>query len=119
VQGVLKRRDEGWTNERLTPMLAGLLELVPWVRLWHNEDDPEYGGRRGDYFDTFLDGECHALGLTREDLRAWRPAEKSKGKKAAEKKAKAEASDSESDGDQPAPKPRDLKKKTAAEVTET
>jgi hypothetical protein len=79
----LKRKnDDSWGKERLTPMLAGLLELIPWVKQWHNDVDPDYGYRMGDYFETFLDGECHALGLTRDDLRAWRPAEKTKTKKA-------------------------------------
>jgi predicted RNA methylase len=86
----MKRKDEGFTRERLTPMLAGLLELVPWVKLWHDEDDPDYGGRRGTYFETFLDGECHALGLTREGLCAWRPSEKRKTKKPRAHKIAAE-----------------------------
>ena len=29
--------------ERLKPLLAGLLELVPWLRQWHNDIDPETG----------------------------------------------------------------------------
>lgn len=114
-----RKTEETWGKERLTPMLAGLLELIPWVKQWHNDPSVEFGGLRlGDYFETFLDGECHALGLTREDLRAWRPAEKAKGKKTAAKKAKAEAAEAESDGN-PAPKPRGRKKKTVTEVTET
>ncbi len=65
-----RKTGEGWQADRLTPMLAGLLELIPWVKQWHNEPDAEYGGlRMGDYFEQFLDGECQALGLTREDLR--------------------------------------------------
>ena len=41
----------------------------------------EFGGLRlGDYIEEFVDGECHGLGLTREDLRGWRPAER-KGRK--------------------------------------
>jgi hypothetical protein len=41
----LNRKDvEGWTAERLTPMLAGLLELIPWVKQWHNEPSEELAG---------------------------------------------------------------------------
>jgi hypothetical protein len=70
-----QRKAEGWTKERLTPMLAGILELTPWVKQWHNEPDSAFGGlRMGDYFDEYLSGELSALGLTREELRAWRPA---------------------------------------------
>jgi hypothetical protein len=84
-----RRTEESWAKERLTPMLAGLLELVPWVKQWHNEPSAEFGGLRlGDYFEGFVEGECHTLGLTREDLRAWRPEAKGRGRGRA---AKAEA----------------------------
>jgi hypothetical protein len=72
---------EGWTADRLAPMLAGLLELIPWVKQWHNEPSEEFGGlRMGDYYEQFLDGECRLHALTRDDLRAWRPAKKARGK---------------------------------------
>lgn len=76
----LNRKDaEGWTRDRLTPMLAGLLELIPWVKQWHNEPCEEFGGlRMGDYYEQFLDGECRLHGLTHDDLRVWRPAKKAR-----------------------------------------
>lgn len=87
----LNRKDvEGWTADRLTPMLAGLLELIPWVKQWHNEPSEEFGGlRMGDYYEQFLDGECRLHGLTHDDLRAWRPAKKTRGSGKATTKAKA------------------------------
>ena len=76
-----RKTEEAWGADRLTPMLAGLLELLPWVKQWHNEPSEAYGGMRlGDYFEGFLDAECSALGLTRDDLRAWRPSEKKRGR---------------------------------------
>src|SRR5262249_1903470 len=74
----IKRRDgEGWQKDRLTPMLAGLLELLPWIKQWRNEPSDEYGGlRMGDYFQQFLDAGCRHLGLTHDELRAWRPPRK-------------------------------------------
>jgi len=71
------KEEEGWPPERLTPLLAGLLELLPWLRQWHNELDPASGQRLGDYFARFLDEECRGLGLTLEDLRAWQPPRRS------------------------------------------
>lgn len=68
-----RKTEEGWTADRLTPMLAGLLELLPWIQQWHNERDPEYGLRMGDYFAQFLGGELATLGLTKAQLEAWRP----------------------------------------------
>jgi hypothetical protein len=44
---VRMKEREGWTGERLTPLLAGLLELQPWLDQWHNDIDPGYGVRHG------------------------------------------------------------------------
>jgi hypothetical protein len=58
-------------------MLAGLLELVPWLKQWHNEPDPEMSGQGlGDYFAGFVQGQCLEQGITQDDLRAWRPPER-------------------------------------------
>lgn len=55
----------------ITNLLAGLLELIPWVKQWPNEPNDEYGGLRlGEYFETFLDAQCRDVGFTRDDLRA-------------------------------------------------
>ena len=37
------RTNEGWTDDRLLPLLAGVLELLPWLLQWHNGLDPQYG----------------------------------------------------------------------------
>ncbi len=69
-----RKNEEGWKADRLVPMLAGVLELVPWVKQWHNEPNAEFGGERlGDYFARFVDDECRALKVSHDDLRAWRP----------------------------------------------
>ena len=70
---VQMKDSEGWSRERLTPLLAGLLELLPWLKQWHNGIDTEYGQRMGDFYDGFVDEEARALGLTREAIRAWTP----------------------------------------------
>jgi len=64
---------EGWSPERLQPLLAGLLELVPWLKQWHNEMNPEFGARMGDYYESFVNDEARALQFTLDDLRAWKP----------------------------------------------
>jgi len=65
--------NEGWPTERLVPLLAGIAELVPWIRQWHNEPDPDHGERMGDYLNGFVDEEAKALGLTRVALGEWQP----------------------------------------------
>jgi len=64
---------EGWSPERLQPLLAGLFELVPWLEQWHNEVDPVYGERMGHYYKGFVSEEARAQGFTLDDLRAWKP----------------------------------------------
>nr|WP_265288967.1 hypothetical protein [Verminephrobacter eiseniae] len=64
---------EGWEPVRLQPLLASLLELLPWLEQWHNELDPVFGERMGDYYRGFVTEEARALGFTLDDLRAWKP----------------------------------------------
>lgn len=66
--------NEGWTPERLQPLLVGLLELVPWLEQWHNDIDPVYGERMGDYYQGFVVEEARAQGFTLDDLKTWKPA---------------------------------------------
>ncbi len=52
------RKREGWTKERLAPMLEGLRELLPWLKQWHNDPSEEFGGLRlGDYFQGYIEAE--------------------------------------------------------------
>lgn len=67
------KESEGWEAARLQPLLAGLLELVPWLEQWHNEVDPVYGERMGAYYKGFVSEEARSHGFTLDDLRAWRP----------------------------------------------
>ena len=66
--------NEGWAPERLQPVMAGLLELVPWLEQWHNEVNPIYGERMGTYYKGFVTEEARAQGFTVDDLRGWKPA---------------------------------------------
>jgi hypothetical protein len=56
--------NQGWPERKLKMLLAGLLDLLPWLKQWHNEMDPDYGMGLGDYFEGFLEEEYRALGLT-------------------------------------------------------
>ena len=64
---------EGWTPDRLVPLLAGLDQLVPWLIQWHNELDPEYDLKMGDYYRDFVRDEAQGLGYTTEQVRGWEP----------------------------------------------
>ena len=68
------RKDEqGWPAERLTPLLAGLRELLPRLVQWHNDYNSAIGGGMGDYFADLVRDEARALGLTEAALAAWKP----------------------------------------------
>jgi hypothetical protein len=69
-----ERKDgDGWTAERLVPLLAGVIELAPWLSQWHNGYDPDLGARMGDYFVDFVQTEARALGMTEAAVAAWTP----------------------------------------------
>ena len=69
-----ERKDsDGWPAERLVPLLAGVIELVPWLLQWHNDYDPDLGARMGDYFVDFVQTEARALGMTEAAVAAWTP----------------------------------------------
>lgn len=65
------RKREGWDSARLTPLLAGLDQLLPWIHQWHPEIDPEFGETAGQSFQALLEAETQELGLTLDKLRQW------------------------------------------------
>jgi hypothetical protein len=67
------KNQEGWTPERRVPLLTGILELLPWLKQWHNEIHPEYQERMGDFFQQFVEDEARAMEMTLDEIRAWTP----------------------------------------------
>lgn len=74
-----RKEQEGWDADRLKPLLVALDELVPWLKQWYNEIDPEYGERLGDYYEGFLLEELRQLDISRDDLTAWEPPAATRG----------------------------------------
>jgi hypothetical protein len=64
---------DGWDTERLTPLLAGLTEVMPWVRQWHGKIDPAFGQSPADVLDDYLTHQRESRSLTEETLRTWSP----------------------------------------------
>ena len=69
----VQERLGGRDDPRLVPLLASLIELLPWIKQWHNEIDPEFGVRMGEYFEGFLQEESRQMGLMLGQIRAWQP----------------------------------------------
>lgn len=59
---------DGWEAPRLLPLLAGMKDLIPWVKQWHPGIDPEYGQDLGEFYANFVRTQCHDLGLTETDV---------------------------------------------------
>ncbi|MFI6929324.1 BREX-2 system adenine-specific DNA-methyltransferase PglX [Streptomyces sp. NPDC050287] len=74
------------STEEITPFLAGLLELQPWLYHWHNEFDMFYSGSPADFFAGYRQQKQGEHGLTDDDLRNWQPPAATRGRRAAVKK---------------------------------
>ncbi|WP_220377833.1 BREX-2 system adenine-specific DNA-methyltransferase PglX [Streptomyces inhibens] len=72
-----RRKQQDWPAERLVPLLAGIAELMPWLRQWFGEVDEEWGEESAaEEFQSFLDGELASARLTPAALSDWRPVKK-------------------------------------------
>lgn len=71
----------GSEDPRLVPLLASIQELVPWLKQWHNEVDPNFGYRLGDYFANFVADEARTLGKTVDDIKAWTPSQRTRSRR--------------------------------------
>ncbi|MGK7952975.1 MAG: BREX-2 system adenine-specific DNA-methyltransferase PglX [Xenococcaceae cyanobacterium] len=69
----IQERIGGSADFRLQPLLGCLLELLPWLKQWHNDIDPEYDLRMGDYFAGFIQEEARRLDKTPENILNWQP----------------------------------------------
>jgi hypothetical protein len=78
----VKERFGGREDARLPPLLACLVELLPWLKQWHDEPDASFDGlRMGDYFEGFVMEEARQLpradgegtGWSLDEIKAWRP----------------------------------------------
>ena len=77
----IQERLGGRDDLRLVPLLACLLELVPWLKQWYNEPDAAFDGMRmGDYFEGFVNEEARQLGKTVPEIKAWQPPQRSRNR---------------------------------------
>ncbi|WP_031082524.1 BREX-2 system adenine-specific DNA-methyltransferase PglX [Streptomyces sp. NRRL WC-3549] len=74
---------DGWSSERIVPLLAGLHEVMPWVKQWHGEYDDEWGDVPADELEAEYENQLrkHQVGV--DELKAWRPVKKTRGRKPA------------------------------------
>ncbi|MER5267189.1 BREX-2 system adenine-specific DNA-methyltransferase PglX [Actinosynnema sp. NPDC002837] len=68
-----RQNEEGWERDRLMPLLAGLDEVLPWVKQWHGDIDPAIGESPYVVYQGFLDNQLSELHIAKSDLAAWQP----------------------------------------------
>lgn len=76
-----EREQEGWTDDRLVPLVAGLAELQPWVKQWHSEVHPVYGVSLASFCEQQLTQRAAQVGKTLDELAAWRPQQTARGRR--------------------------------------
>ncbi|HEX3959487.1 MAG TPA: BREX-2 system adenine-specific DNA-methyltransferase PglX [Trebonia sp.] len=62
---------DGWDASRLKPLLAGLIEVMPWVRQWHGEANGRFDISPAEEYDAYLATQREKYRLTEEDLSKW------------------------------------------------
>jgi uncharacterized protein DUF7008/Eco57I restriction-modification methylase len=83
-QLMIQGERDGWPDERLIPLVAGLSELLPWVEQWHHEAEDFYGGESAaNTVRQQLTERMQQVERTREQLAAWRPQRARRGRRAA------------------------------------
>jgi hypothetical protein len=78
---IQERESDGWDDDRLIPLVAGLAELQPWVRQWHDETDPTFQVNLADYLEEELRNRASQVGRTLDELAAWRPPAPTRGRR--------------------------------------
>ncbi|HUZ53980.1 MAG TPA: BREX-2 system adenine-specific DNA-methyltransferase PglX [Streptosporangiaceae bacterium] len=71
---------DGWDCGRVMPLIAGLAEVMPWVRQWHGEVDAAFGMSPADAYAGYLEDQQRRCGVTGGDLAAWRPSPSGRGR---------------------------------------
>jgi hypothetical protein len=65
---ITRKSEDGWPADRLLPLLAGLVELEPWLHQWYGDPAPGYTGSPAAFYTTLIDAELPGLGYGRADL---------------------------------------------------
>lgn len=76
---------DGWSTDRLMGLLAGLAEVMPWVRQWHDEIVPEHGDSYANAYTEYLTTQMEDRSITAEDLRDWTPPKQARGRRPAKR----------------------------------
>jgi hypothetical protein len=63
-----RKTQEAWPAHRLLPLLAGLVEIEPWLHQWHSGEQAGYPGSPAEFFTDFINAELSQLSSDRSAL---------------------------------------------------
>jgi hypothetical protein len=63
------------------PLLAGLVELEPWLHQWHAQIDPTFGASPASSISGLLEQKLAEYGRTRDDVTRWAPTTAARGRR--------------------------------------
>ncbi|MDV7991940.1 BREX-2 system adenine-specific DNA-methyltransferase PglX [Rhodococcus sp. IEGM 1374] len=72
----------GVEDAALVPLVAGLVELEPWLHQWHSEIEPAFGASPAAVIAGVVDQYLARIGTTRDQVTAWTPPAATRGRKA-------------------------------------
>lgn len=78
---------EGADDSQLAPLVAGMAEVLPWVKQWHADLDPTYGMSMAEFCSAQLEERMTQLNVSTADLKAWRPAPATRGRRTVKENA--------------------------------
>ncbi|WP_217614696.1 BREX-2 system adenine-specific DNA-methyltransferase PglX [Cellulomonas sp. GbtcB1] len=81
VREILTQQALGASDEALVPMVAGLVELEPWLHQWHTDLEPEFGSSAAQAVTSQIDQLLAHLQMTRDDVNDWRPPAATRGRR--------------------------------------
>ena len=82
-----ERISEGADDGQLVPLAAGMAEVLPWVKQWHADLDPTFGMSMADFCSAQLEERMIQVSVSTTDLKAWRPAPATRGRRAIKENA--------------------------------
>lgn len=68
---ILAQQSLGTSDEGVVPLVAGLVELEPWVAQWHSEIEPAFGTSAAAVVSGTIDQHLARLEMTRDQVTAW------------------------------------------------
>jgi hypothetical protein len=72
----------GADDAALVPLVAGLVELEPWLAQWHAEIEPQFGASPASVIAGVVDQYLARMEKTRDQVTAWTPPAATRGRRA-------------------------------------